>query len=64
MQTCHVGIRNPAVLCVGVCCWEYKDITCQSVGLCVILANPANMNESGQAGGGQSHGAGQGYHID
>lgn len=38
------------MLCIGVCCWYYNDITCQSVGLCIILTNPANMNEHRQTG--------------
>lgn len=48
---CHSGKRNPSLLCFGVCCWYYEDITRQSVGLCVILTNPANMNEHRQTGG-------------
>lgn len=48
---CHSGKRNPSLLCIGVRCWYYEDITRQSVGLCVILTNPANMNEHRQTGG-------------
>lgn len=55
----HIGIRNPAILCVGVCCWYYKDIICQSVGLCVILTNPANMNELRQTGAFKSYALGR-----
>lgn len=46
------------MLCIGVCCWYYKDITCQSVGLCIILTNPANMNGHRQTGF-KSYGFGQ-----
>lgn len=46
------------MLCLGVCCWYCKDITCQPVGLCIILTNPANMNEHRQTGL-KSYGFGQ-----
>lgn len=50
------------MLCIDVCCWYYKDITCQSVGLCIILTNPANMNEHRQTGF-KSYGFGQSYYT-